>query len=387
VFKVNTDGSGYAVLKSFTGSGDGATPRAGLVLAGSTLYGTTYRGGSGGAGVVFKVNTDGSGYTVLKSFDGSDGMSPVAELVLAGSTLYSTTGAGGTSGDGVIFKVNKDGSGFAVLKNFDGSDGRWPYAGLVLAGSTLYGTTSHGGDFDSGVVFSLSLPVSLALVASPQSQTAEGGSTARFTVDATGFPPPAYQWYFNGTNILSSTNTCLELTNVQFARSGAYSAVITNAAGAVTSSPAMFNVIAAVERRPVPGVRVTGQTASLLNVDYVGFLSPAPNWTPLGSVSLTSTSQYCFDLTLPLPPQRYYRAWQTGTPGVMPSLSLPGMVPAITLTGNLGGSLRLDYINQFGPTNAWVTLDTVTLTNSPQLYFDVTMFRQPTRLYRLVRSP
>jgi hypothetical protein len=34
-----------------------------------------------------------------------------------------------------------------------------------------------------------------------------------------------------------------------------------------------------------------------------------------------------------------------------------------------------------------VTLDTVTLTNSPPLYFDVTMFRQPTRLYRLVASP
>jgi hypothetical protein len=42
---------------------------------------------------------------------------------------------------------------------------------------------------------------------------------------------------------------------------------------------------------------------------------------------------------------------------------------------------------QLGPTDAWVTLDTVTLTNSPQLYFDLTMFRQPTRLYRLVAAP
>ena len=49
--------------------------------------------------------------------------------------------------------------------------------------------------------------------------------------------------------------------------------------------------------------------------------------------------------------------------------------------------MQIDYINQFGPTNAWVTLDMVTLTNSPQLYFDVTMFRQPARLYRLVGSP
>jgi hypothetical protein len=121
-------------------------------------------------------------------------------------------------------------------------------------------------------------------------------------------------------------------------------------------------------------------------MDYAGSLDPAPNWASLGSVSLTSTSQFCFDLTLPLPPQRFYRAWQTGTPSAMPSLDLH-MVPAITLTGNLGGSVRLDYINQFGPTDAWVTLDTVRLTNTSQLYFDVSAWGQPERLYRLVPLP
>ena len=194
-------------------------------------------------------------------------------------------------------------------------------------------------------------------------------------------------WYLNTTNLIScSTDRELELTNVQFAQSGAYSVVVSNALGAVTSSPATLNVIAAVQRRPVPGVKVMGEAGSLLNVDYASSLSPAPNWTSLGSVSLTSTSQYCFDFTLPLPPQRFYRAWQTGTPGVIPSLDLHP-VPAITLTGNIGGSVRLDYINQFGPIDAWVTLDTVTLTNTSQLYFDVSAWRQPQRLYRLVQVP
>ena len=170
VFKVNTDGSGYAVLKSFTGS-DGALPYASLVLAGSTLYGTTQQGGDwscpsfpNGAGVVFQVNTDGSGYTVLKNFTGSDGIGPVAGLVLAGNTLYGTTPNGGSMystnciGIGVVFKVNTDGSGYAVLKSFTGSDGDVPLAGLVLAGSTLYGTTQLGGSWRGvnqgyGVVF------------------------------------------------------------------------------------------------------------------------------------------------------------------------------------------------------------------------------------------
>jgi hypothetical protein len=63
------------------------------------------------------------------------------------------------------------------------------------------------------------------------------------------------------------------------------------------------------------------------------------------------------------------------------------MIPAITLTGNLGDKLRLDYINQFGPIDAWVTLDTVSLTNTSQLYFDVSAPGQKPRLYRLTPIP
>lgn len=63
------------------------------------------------------------------------------------------------------------------------------------------------------------------------------------------------------------------------------------------------------------------------------------------------------------------------------------MATEIPLSGPIGSSVRVDHINQVGPTNAWVTLDTVVLTNSPQLYFDVTAYPQPPRLYRLVPSP
>jgi hypothetical protein len=148
----------------------------------------------------------------------------------------------------------------------------------------------------------------------------------------------------------------------------------------------MLNVIAAVERRPVPGVKVTGETASLLDVDYADSPNPAPTWTTLGSVSLTITPQYCFDLTMPLPPQRFYRAWQVGTPGVRPSLDLH-LVPAIALTGSIGHSVRLDYINQYGPIDAWVPLASVPLTNTSQLYFDISAPGQPQRLYRVVQIP
>jgi Immunoglobulin domain len=221
----------------------------------------------------------------------------------------------------------------------------------------------------------------------PPSQTAESGSATYLSVSVTGYPAMTYFWFYNGTNLIASgTDCCLELTQVQYSRSGTYTVVVTNMFGAVTSPPALLNVIAAVERRPVPGVKVTGEAGSLLNVDYANSLSPAPNWTSLGSVSLASTSQFYFDLSAPLPPQRFYRALQTGTPSVVPSLNL-NFVPAITVTGNVGDSLRLDYINAIGPTDAWVTLDTVTLTNTSQLYFDVSAPVQPARLYRIVPAP
>jgi hypothetical protein len=49
--------------------------------------------------------------------------------------------------------------------------------------------------------------------------------------------------------------------------------------------------------------------------------------------------------------------------------------------------VRLDYINQLGPIDAWVTLATLPLTNTSQLYFDTSAPGQPHRLYRVVQMP
>ena len=58
----------YTVLRNFESS-SGTVPISGMKLLGSSLYGTTHFGGSSAnRGVVFKINTDGSGYTVLHTF-------------------------------------------------------------------------------------------------------------------------------------------------------------------------------------------------------------------------------------------------------------------------------------------------------------------------------
>ena len=221
----------------------------------------------------------------------------------------------------------------------------------------------------------------------PRSQTACEGDTVYFQTSATGTGPLTYLWRFNANSVLSSgTNSFLRLTNVEPARAGAYTVVVTNVAGAVTSLPAMLSVIPPVDQRTVPGVVLRGQPGSILSLEDVDSLGPSPAWVTLDSVMLTNTSQWVFDTSMPLPTQRYYRARQASGLSVVPTLD-PKMVPALTLTGLVGRSVRVDNINQFGPTDAWVTLGTVTLSSTSQLYFDISAPGQPPRLYRLVQLP
>ncbi|SPE57199.1 hypothetical protein SBV1_2690003 [Verrucomicrobia bacterium] len=246
--------------------------------------------------------------------------------------------------------------------------------------------SDNSGGF-SIVVQQLGSKVPPSILANPCPQTAEAGATVHFAVDAIGLPSPAYEWYFNGTNTLSCASSNLVLANVLFSQSGTYTVVVSNLFGTVTSAPVTLNVIAPVARRLVPGIDLIAQPGGLLGLDYRDNLGPTANWAPMATMTLSNSSQFYFDLSTPLPPQRFYRAWQSGTPGVVPSLSVAGLVPAITLTGNVGDSLRLDYINQFGPTDAWATLTTVTLTNTSQLYFDTSSLGQPARLWRIVPVP
>jgi uncharacterized repeat protein (TIGR03803 family) len=271
-----------------------------------------------------------------------------------------------------------------VLKSFTGSDGAYPYASLVLADNTLYGTTSSGGDFDYGVVFSGTL---LSITTPPLTQTAEAGTAPCLWVGAASLAPGlAYQWFLGAaTNALvGATNALLELANVQPAQAGTYTVVVTNLGFALTSAPVSLSVIPPVQRRTIPALALTGGAGNLLHLEYADSLVAPPQWFSLTNVTLSGGPQLCFDLSQPLPAQRFYRAWQTNGP--QPALDM-SLVTEIPLTGAIGSSVRIDYINQFGPTNAWVTLDTVTLTNTTQVYFDLTMFRRPTRLYRLVAAP
>ena len=56
--------------------------------------------------------------------------------------LYGTTEGGGPGGYGTIYKMNTDGSQFSVLHSFSSVAQGCPFGGLILVGSQLYGTAS-----------------------------------------------------------------------------------------------------------------------------------------------------------------------------------------------------------------------------------------------------
>jgi uncharacterized repeat protein (TIGR03803 family) len=95
----------------FNSGDDGGAPIAGVVFDGTGgLYGTTDRGGAHGQGTVYRLTPTGaagSGWTVslLHSFSGGDGDGPAGGVVAAAGKLYGTTFKGGSGGAGTVFEL------------------------------------------------------------------------------------------------------------------------------------------------------------------------------------------------------------------------------------------------------------------------------------------
>lgn len=152
---------------------DGAGPSGLSLSGGGTLFGTATYGGRNGAGSVFRIRPDGSGFTPIYAFSpisdlppaiNGEGARPGAGVILVGNSLYGTAYYGGNLGGGTVFGMDTNGQSFQLLHYFPAGnilsptnhDGFWPLGGLVSSGTTLYGTTSTGGALGGGTVFSIS---------------------------------------------------------------------------------------------------------------------------------------------------------------------------------------------------------------------------------------
>jgi uncharacterized repeat protein (TIGR03803 family) len=144
IYKIETDGTGFTLLHTFVGGADdGKLPVGSMILSGGTLYGTTIYGGAYDRGTISTINTDGTGSALLHDFTGSTDrrLAGIGGLVLSGATLFGTTSTEGDYKCGTLFKIGTDGKDFTVLHTFDYNDGLFPRGSLIVSGTTLYGMT------------------------------------------------------------------------------------------------------------------------------------------------------------------------------------------------------------------------------------------------------
>jgi len=194
VFRLNSDGSGFSTLTSFFVT-NGAAPQAGLALApNGTLFGVTYSGGISNWGTIFKVQTNGSGFQVLHHFTGgSDGQNPTGDPIIASNgAVYGVTYYANGSTRGTVYRIDQNGSNYSIIHTFTGTpDGQQPRGKLFQgADGMLYGTTVFGGiSSQLGTIYTVSLDGSVySTIHALQNSTSEGrGPNAGVCQSVNGF--------------------------------------------------------------------------------------------------------------------------------------------------------------------------------------------------------
>lgn len=128
IFKILPDGTNYSKIWDFDGAASGHTAYGAVISDGTFLYGMTNGGGTNNKGVIFKLMPDGSNFTKLWDFDGGAlGGSPLGSLTYDGNALYGLTSRGGSNNAGVMFRINTDGTGYTKLLDFVSLNGAFPW--------------------------------------------------------------------------------------------------------------------------------------------------------------------------------------------------------------------------------------------------------------------
>lgn len=283
LFKVTTNG-GFTVLHNFVG----AQPWSSLAIGpDKAIYGGAIMDVF--TGMLFKFSS--GQLTLLASFGNGDGTVPESVTVLPDGRIFGTTDFTifRFRGNGVFktletlsrdvgersgpLTLGPDGNFYGITIDLTGSE-NWrifklpPNGGIVTLATlpsrylgnppdlseftfgpegSLYGVTMTDLTGGGGAIFRLDLPPTI--IAQPASRFNGVGTTASFTVAATGTAPFHFQWLKNGTNLVDggrisgATGSTLSVTNVQSDDAADYSVIVTNIAGSAVSAVAALTVL------------------------------------------------------------------------------------------------------------------------------------------------
>ena len=136
---------------------------------------------------------------------------------------------------------------------------QWRFNGTVITGATNTSLSVSNLQLTSAGFYSvlvvnpagaasaalfLEVQVPPGITAQPQNTSVPPGANALFSVSATGTPPLSYQWRRNGVELEGASSPGLTILNAQLGDDAAFTVVITNSYGSITSSVATLTVTA-----------------------------------------------------------------------------------------------------------------------------------------------
>jgi len=217
---------------------------------------------------------------------GAGGFRPFG--VVAAQNAAHGGGAGATS---PWLSGGVGGGGFGGGGSGNGNGGTGPANGGYGGGGAVRIIWGEGRTFPSTNVVDIT-----AITTQPTATTVNQGSTASFSVTATGALPLTYQWTKNSAIIPGATSSSYSITNAQWGDAGSYAVIVNNSAknSSATSDSAILSVNSApvITVQPQNQSVATGQTATFT---VTATLTPSPTyqWKKNGTaISGATTASY-----------------------------------------------------------------------------------------------
>ncbi|MEO5802294.1 MAG: immunoglobulin domain-containing protein, partial [Verrucomicrobiota bacterium] len=148
---------------------------------------------------------------------------PQNQIVVAGSTALFNVAAQGTQPFGYQWQFNGTNLVGANASSLSIANAQTSNVGnYSVVVNNSYGATTSA-------VVTLTVNDTAPIISQqPQTQTANAGANATFSVAASGTTPLSYQWQLEGLDLPGKTGSSLVLTNVQSTHAGNYSVIVSN---------------------------------------------------------------------------------------------------------------------------------------------------------------
>jgi Immunoglobulin domain len=140
-----------------------------------------------------------------------------------------------------------------------------------IAGSYYVVVTNPYGSVKSASGILTLLPISPSLSQQPLSQNLNIGSTATFSVSASGTSPLSFQWYKNGVAISGATDATYSIPSVNPTDAGNYTVIVSNGTGSIISNTALLTVL--------------GSPGRLINLSVLSMDGPGSQLLTIGFTS------------------------------------------------------------------------------------------------------